>query len=651
MSTLPRIKLQWAASATTPGDWYLGLFGHYNRAGGRGRGLIISLRGVLLWFLAACVAAYFLGAGYVFYRLERKQYNFIRYSDILLYPVRYKEVDELRGQAMIAMGFDDLKNNNWQEGVMKLRIGLDKYPRDLKARLEVARFFIAAKIRNKAQETLLGGLDQGYPGRAYLDSAITVVGAGEDYELVISICERALALATEATPAVDRRWLAEQKVRALLSEQRSDEALTYLDTLTSGADSASLTELRSLALLQSKRIDDAVTFVEAWCLRSPQDSQVMRIQARVYREAGRIADMNKVLNALRAQNPSEPRFRAYGIVQNLLAGEDQLGRELIEDYIFRFGGTPANLILLAEPLADAKRPAELEIVLSAAAERGVTDIKLETAKLQVAMNDRNWVESRRLIGSLRTQLKNDNAGRAGLLEFFGYLVAAAADPADGAQTTLTNFIALRQLPMSMYRQSIVLLRQAGRPQTAREVVRLGQGVFPANRYLVVSKDELEAELKTARDAAAAARPEKQLAAEFVTAARFYVALDRLVASDGGERGLLMLRELRTAAPAWIAGEGEPLARRELDIQAQGGDVVELQAAARRYINEDKIRLANAIVVATRLYEAGRSPDARIVLNEILRRVPGHLPAVALNAKWFPPAPLAEEPPMAAPAKP
>jgi hypothetical protein len=613
--------------------------------------LIISLRGVLLWFLAACVAAYFLGAGYVFYRLERKQYNFIRYSDILLYPVRYKEVNELRGQAMIAMGFDDLKNNNWQEGVMKLRIGLDKYPRDLKARLEVARFFIAAKIRNKAQETLLGGLDQGYPGRAYLDSAITVVGAGEDYELVISICERALALATEATPAVDRRWLAEQKVRALLSEQRSDEALTYLDTLTSGADSASLTELRSLALLQSKRIDDAVTFVEAWCLRSPQDSQVMRIQARVYREAGRIADMNKVLNALRAQNPSEPRFRAYGIVQNLLAGEDQLGRELIEDYIFRFGGTPANLILLAEPLADAKRPAELEIVLAAAAERGVTDIKLETAKLQVAMNDRNWVESRRLIGSLRTQLKNDNAGRAGLLEFFGYLVAAAADPADGAQTTLTNFIALRQLPMSMYRQSIVLLRQAGRPQTAREVVRLGQGVFPANRYLVVSKDELEAELKTARDAAAAARPEKQLAAEFVTAARFYVALDRLVASDGGERGLLMLRELRTAAPAWIAGEGEPLARRELDIQAQGGDVVELQAAARRYINEDKIRLANAIVVATRLYEAGRSPDARIVLNEILRRVPGHLPAVALNAKWFPPAPLAEEPPMAAPAKP
>jgi tetratricopeptide (TPR) repeat protein len=650
MTTLPRIKLQWAASATTPGDWYLGLFGHYNRPGGRGRGLAISLRGALLWCLAASVAGYFAVAGYVLYRLEQKPYNFVRYSDLLLYPVRYTQVEELRGQAMIAMGFDDLKQNNWQQGVMKLRIGLDKYPRDLKARLEVARFFVAAKIRNKAQETLLDGLAQGYPGRVYLESAISVVGAGEDYELVINICEKALALATDSTPVADRRWLVEQKLRALLAEQRSDEALTYLDTLTGETDSANLSELRALALLQSKRIDEAVTYSEAWSRRSPDNAQALRIQARVYREAGRMADMNKVLNFLREQNPAEPRIRAYGIVQNLLAGEEQRGRELIEDYIFRFGGTPANLILLAEPLADAKRPAELEIVLAAAAERGVTDIKLETAKLQVAMNERDWVESRHLIEGLRIQLKNDTTGRAGLLEFFGNLVAAAADPADGAQTNLTNYIALRQLPMSMYRQSIVLLRQAGRPQTAREVVRLAQGVFPSNRYLVTARDELETELQAARAAADAARPDKQLAADFVTPARFYAALDRLVASEGGERGLLMLRELRKAAPAWTAGAGEPLARRELDLQAQGGDVVELQAAARRYVNEDKIRLANAIAVSTRLYEAGRPSDARIVLEEILRRVPEHPPAVALKTKWFPPVPAAGEPAMAAPAK-
>jgi tetratricopeptide (TPR) repeat protein len=648
MIKIPRIKLQWAAGATTPGDWYLGLFGRYDRPGGRGRGLAISLRGLGLWFLAACVAGYFAAAGYVFYKLEQKPYNFVRYGDILLYPIRKKHVDELRGQAMIAAGFDALKANKWQDGVLMLRIGLDKYPRDLKARLEVARFFVAAKIRNKAQETLMGGLDHGYPGRAYLESAIAVVGAGEDYELVISICDRALALVKDSTPPADRRWLVEQKVRALLAEQRSDDALAYAEAQSASVESATINELRTLALIQSGRLDAAATFVEGWILRSPTEAQAMRLQARVYREAGRIEDMNRVLDQLRDQNPSDSRVRAYGIVQNLLAGETRRGRELIDDYIFRFGGTPANLILLAEPLAEAKRPEELEIVLAAAAERGVRDVRLGTAQLQVAMNERSWTEAGRLIEELREQLKNDTTGRAALLEFFGALVAAASDPAEGAQTTLTNYMAVRQLPMSMYRQCIVILRLAGRPNTAREVVRLAQGVFPNNRFLITTRDELDGELAATRAAAEAARPQKQLAADFADAAKFYDALDRVVASEGGERGLMLLRDLRKAAPSWVAGEGEPLARRELDLHARGNDPVELQSSARRYVNDDKVRLASAIAVATRLHEAGRPSDARIVVDEILRRVPGHPAATALKARWFPPVPAPEAAPVAQP---
>jgi hypothetical protein len=202
--------------------------------------------------------------------------------------------------------------------------------------------------------------------------------------------------------------------------------------------------------------------------------------------------------------------------------------------------------------------------------------------------------------------------------------------------------------MSMYRQCIVILRLAGRPNTAREVVRLAQGVFPNNRFLITTRDELDGELAATRAAAEAARPQKQLAADFADAAKFYDSLDRVVASEGGERGLMLLRDLRKAAPSWVAGEGEPLARRELDLHARGNDPVELQSSARRYVNDDKVRLANAIAVATRLHEAGRPSDARIVVDEILRRVPGHPAATALKARWFPPVPAPEAAPVAQP---
>ena len=89
MIKLPRIKLQWGTAKEQPGNWYLGLLGFYDRkGGGRSRGLAISLRGILLWGLAACVAGYFAIAGYVFWKLDRRPYNFVRYTDILLYPLR-----------------------------------------------------------------------------------------------------------------------------------------------------------------------------------------------------------------------------------------------------------------------------------------------------------------------------------------------------------------------------------------------------------------------------------------------------------------------------------------------------------------------------------------------------------------------------------
>jgi pimeloyl-ACP methyl ester carboxylesterase len=89
--------------------------------------------------------------------------------------------------------------------------------------------------------------------------------------------------------------------------------------------------------------------------------------------------------------------------------------------------------------------------------------------------------------------------------------------ARGLLATSTRREAVRQLPMSMYRQCIVILRLAGRPNTAREVVRLAQGVFPNNRYLITTRDELDGELAATRAAAEAARPQKQLAADFADA--------------------------------------------------------------------------------------------------------------------------------------
>ena len=651
MSKIPKIKLQWATSQQTPGEWRLGLFGLYQRKGGRGTGLAVSVRGLICWGVLAAAMAYAGVAGYVWWKLERNPYNFVRYVDMLLYPLRRKEISELRGKAMIAEGMDDLKAQKWREGVMKLRIGLDKFPRDLKARLEIAKFFLAAKVRPKAQEMLIGGLEYGWPGRYFLESAVGVASAGEDQELIIELCDRGLALHDPARhPAADRRWLVETRIRALLAENRSDDALALTEKESAALDADTLSEFRLLAYFQAKRSAEAVAFAEDWLARVGESPRILRLLARAYREAGRSDDMVRTLTKLRENDPSDPRIHVFSMIQEYLAGDVVRGRALLDDYIFRFGGTPANFPLAAEPLAEIGQLAALDVLLEAARDRGLRDLRLSAARLDALVTARQWTEASQQITDIRSSMPANALGRASLLDLMQFLIAAASDPADGAQSSLTDYVRNLQLPMSAYRRCVEVLRKSGRIDTAREIVNFAQGVFPANKYLSDTRLALDNEIKERDAAIAAAKPAAASAPVFYSADKFYAKLDEVAAKDGYEAALSLLREILKSKPSWMLNESEPLARRELELQSMGDDVVALQAATRRYLNNDRVRIQNTVTLATNLFEAKRTEDARIVLSEVLKIVPDDARATRLMKTWFPPKPPAKTP-TAAPSTP
>jgi hypothetical protein len=104
---LVRIRLQWAAARQTPGKWHLGLWSRYARRDG-GSGLIVSVRGALYAALLLAVLGYFGTAYYFYFKLERREINYVTYTDLLLYPLRHQEIDQKRGLALIAEGLSEL---------------------------------------------------------------------------------------------------------------------------------------------------------------------------------------------------------------------------------------------------------------------------------------------------------------------------------------------------------------------------------------------------------------------------------------------------------------------------------------------------------------------------------------------------------------
>lgn len=650
MNGSSRLKIHWGASKTTPGKWYLGLIGRYERKSGGGRrrrGWAVSLRGVVCWAAFGAVSAWFGGAGYVWLQQTRQAHNEVTYTDVLLYPLRKDEIQAKRGRAMIAAGRDALEAGDSRGGFMLLRLGLERYPHDAEARLLVARFFLASRLRTHAQATLMPGLDHGWPGREYLEGTLEIVRGGEDFELAMEICDRALTLHDPAVhSAEDRRWLLGQRVRAALSAGENEAALAYVDAHADELGLATANEARLLALFALKRTDEAVALVERWREAEGSNQQVLRLAARAYREAGRLSEMDGVLEELRRLAPADPRVRVYAIVQTLLAGREAEGRALIDDYIFRFGGQARNFTVLATPLAEIGRLPELDLVIAAARERGFRDAEFGQARLRLLVSARRWREVRAQIEAIRVEPVRAGAPASAsvLLDYYDAMAAALLDPARGAQSSFVDKVRPLQLSLAAYRQAIGFFRDAGHPETAREVVTFAEGVFPQSVFLETTRRELDAELSLA---AAAAQPEQVVMdPTLADQALFFAALDEAGKQKTPATGLVLIRDLRRARPGWLEGEQEAVTRAELGLHSRGDDLVALQGVARVYLNGDQQRIDHVAALASDLFEGGRKEEARLLLDEILRRTPGESKTTRLRDRFFPPPPEATKEPSA-----
>jgi hypothetical protein len=560
--------------------------------------------------------------------------------DVLLYPFRKDEIRVKRGRAMIAEGRDAIEAGQARDGFMLLRAGLQRHPRDLEARLMVVRFFLAARVRSHAQAFLMEGLDYGWPGREYLETALAIIATSEDHELAVEFCDRAIALHDPALhPGADRRWLHAQRVRATLGAGENQAVLSYLNAHATEIDDLVVNETRLLALFALGRPAEALALVERWRDTAGDTVPVLRLAVRTYRENDLPEKMDSALEALRRLAPADPRIRVYAITQTLLAGRLSEGRAQIDDYIFRFGGDPRNFAMLAAPLGEIGRLEELDLVLAAAAERGFRGADLGMIRMRALIDARRWREARAQIAVIRAGLKSDEAARLGLLlDYNDALLVALLDPARGAQSSLVDKVRPLQLSLAYYRQAIDLLRADDRAETARQVVTYAEGVFPNNAYLEKNRRELDAKLAAAALASIPSEPASN--STLAAPSAFFAALAETREAGDPAAGLALIRELRRERPDWLAEEEQAVIRAELAVMAAGDDLVALQSVARVYLNGDSARSRTVVSLATNLHQDGNPEKARLLLDEVLRRTPDEPQAVRVRDQLFPPTPEA-----------
>lgn len=630
-----RIKFIWGASKVIEARWRFGLWGFYERKQGHvDSGLAISVRGLLVGGLLFAVVAYVGGATAVYLWLDRREHNYVTYTDVLLLPLRTGEVREKRGQAYLDAGIAAMKQQRWAEGEMQLRLGLARYPQALNARLALAEFYYFIQQNDRALKVLAEGMDAvpGYPGRRYLTNFLAIAGQGQDYGAMLDACTRYLTDGKIQLAAKEHDWLVQQKLAALLAD---GQALAALAILAASPDNPAFNEQRVLVLIELGRITEADKYLAAWGETAGATMQILRLQVRVARELGQMERMDALLEGLRRLNPSDPRHLAYAVVQQKLAQADAAAQASLDDYFFRFGGFATNLLLIAQPLAEIGAVDLMQACVDRATEQGYDLRPYLLLLAQAQLKQGTWVQARtttQRLAALSTQ------GRAApeleAAELTGLLATLAAEPTETPQVALLKFVEGHRLLFQTYRLITETLIRAERYEAAVEIITRAERLYPKNRALDGFKAKAAAVLSerlAQQSQPGINRPQPMFMEE-----AFFTRVDEAMAARQWTTANALIREVQQARPTWLKSREVDVLSRQMRTTRGTQSLLEMSLAARMLLNGTLTRAQLVVDYAVELRNAGDTEPAIMLLREVLRNLPNHALARRLLDEWTAP---------------
>lgn len=644
----PRIKLTWGTPAEPNGRWRAALFllskrrtsGWQAKLNPTDRTLVVSLRGLLIWSLPFFVAAYFLGAVFLTRWYERTPHNRITYLDVIS-PTRWTHIGALRGKALIDDAGEDFKAGRVQTGFVKLRSGLARDPANAEARILLARWCTQFRLRPLAQRTLMEGCVHGYADTDHLRQAFALLAASDNPELVLEFGKQARAgLAALATPPPRStvRLIDEQEMRALLALERPGEAARRIRETQPGDDTLR-TEAELADLLQRKEFETAVLRATGWAQANPNSDKIQRLVARVYRDAGRIPEMQTHLERLRALNPTSPGAAGFAVLQNLIAGQDAAARAHLDDYFFRFGADAASLNVLATAMADTHRDDMLARLEATVRDHGFDPSQVLLARLKAQLANHDWDRAQNTCHTIEPLKKRLSKPGQIWFETATALIDACRDEGSGVQARLVSLVSRNPGSPKLYREVIDPLIAANRLDTARQIVGLAEGLYPDSRYLTTVRLTVAAGLERREAAIALNRPAAAAGPQFKDGAALLAELDRMAREGHPDEALRLLLHTRRNAPAWLANLGHALTERELDLCVRSRDFPLLQLTIRNFLRATPDRGGRALELALRWHAADQKEASLLAVREIIKLYPDNDRAVKTLVEWTP-GPLA-----------
>lgn len=634
----------------------------------------INTRAALILLAVLAVVGWLAGAGGFTWWENRDPYNRITFLDVV-WPPRWTQLRDLRGQAQIARAADEIKNKQIGPGLFDLKAGLKSHPQDMGARLLLAQTFARSGYYTGAREAMLEAFDRPGVPRPMVDTFFGWAISVDDWSGVAQACDLLLA---HAGPATDRDSLLRQKAGVLFKMERPADVLECLGQLANpGAVEAR--ELRVRALCALGRAAEAVTLVDSW---PPETGgldlwrQQMRLQA--LREAGRLDEVRSALQKVEALEINARAQRLTVLACELRCGWRDSAWNELQEYLRRYDSVQGGLLDVGNVCTEAGAPELLAVCLERAQELGTATptmayhLAIERARAGDLAAARQAVQTARELAaapphSVADGLRRPSSGLLGpaanlrleapvpsgattvandtVSTWTDALLDSAAGTTSGGPARLLAALTTRGIGLNAYRDSLAVLGRAEKWAVVQQVADTGLASFSycwplaqwqkkAREHLASAPEPVAAAAPVrapVRSPAKAAGPADPATADHpvredvatLTAAQLFTRLDDAKSHQDFSRQQRLIDAVRQAAPSW-APEVEPeLAWREVDLALDQDEVPRALRLAELRLRVRESEAIRALAFARALATRGQPDAARRMAKAIVTVWPAY----------------------------
>lgn len=615
-----KIQLLFRPPENRTEDHWLKLWSHYRSRELEATVVELYVFRLFPYMVAGFFAAYLTMALVLFVWISRKPQKDVGYWDVVVMPFNWEEFERKRGRLYIESGNQDIRDTKYQEGVMKIRLGLKKYPEDRESRIFLAQVYYVAGLVPAAHDLLMEGIEIGMIDLDFLSAFFELCYESDAYESMLTASNLALEDTEFSASEENRYFINRFKVTALIELGRADEAYSIAHSINNDPDATRrMVDAEYLALVRLGKPVDALGVLEKWRFR--MDSTNVQLQSLfidAYIELNDSKNTQRAIEDLINFDRLNPDLYILAMKKWHQAKNQEQLENLFTKYMLLFGWDPGNLRKVNNFVTSVREIGLVEEVLRLTRKRGLGEEIILFNLFYAYLMDGRWDEASGVLDLLEASLETFSPIDQKLVAIGETIILLKREKRDNLRLILLQELRRLRASIPFYMTVGDILKESELYEVALDTLEQGLAVFPYSKQIETAyREATQLAIQYTKDNEVIEKTEVlELAPD-----EYLTQLDQLLAEEKFDDANDLLTSIYRIGAPWLEGRGEDFEYRKLQLYFETRDSFLLSQSTTLFINNNPNSGPALMELALSYKAKGETERARILLAEIVRANP------------------------------